>query len=217
MILPVYAAFTDIIPAACMHVLRSTYLPVYNALLRPPYTSDPFPHALSGTSSAASYSSASLFPSQSIQRETRVLDLYIVLKVREDVWTDDSELHMEREESFKDLFDLMQPRARLEDLVREYGHRGGSVTVPGTSPSSPIKTTFSEGSRSQYAPPPLPFTALSVSFSPRTVALVLTTRQSKKKIVEVARTKDETLEVSAKKLIRELREWLAEHPNHGVR
>lgn len=64
-----------------------------------------------------------------MQRETRVLDLYIALKVREDVWADESELHLEREESFKDLFDLMQPRARLEDLVRAYGRRDGVVST----------------------------------------------------------------------------------------
>ena len=73
------------------------------------------------------------------------------------------------------------------------------------------------GGSSRYTFSPLPFTALTVSFSPRAVGLVLTTRQSKRKIVEVARTRDEALEVSAKKLVRERRGWLAENPNHGVR
>ncbi|KAI0702718.1 hypothetical protein C8Q76DRAFT_684792 [Earliella scabrosa] len=191
---------------ACMHVLRSTYLPAYARLIRPPYTTDPFPHALPGSSSAAS-SHFSI-----IQRETRVLDLFIALKVREDVWADDSELHLEREESFKDLFDLMQPRARLEDLLRVYGLREGVVSVPSSSGFTAIAS-----SSSSSAAPPLPFAALSVSFSPRAVGVVLSTRQWKKKIVEVPRTREETLEVSAKKLVRELRGWLAESPNHGVR
>ena len=74
-----------------MHVLRSTYLPAYAALIRPPYTSDPFPHGLSGLSATPSYQSsesatASLLPTQCMQRETRVLDLFIALKVREDAW-----------------------------------------------------------------------------------------------------------------------------------
>ncbi|KAH9925642.1 uncharacterized protein BXZ73DRAFT_91072 [Epithele typhae] len=112
---------------ACMHVLRSSYLPAYAALVRSPYTSDPFPHAASATTPA--------------QRETRVLDLFIALKVREDVWTDESELHLEREESFKDLFDLMQPRARLEDLVRLYGVRDGAVAVPLPSGATPVATS----------------------------------------------------------------------------
>ncbi|KAF7361370.1 hypothetical protein MSAN_01169800 [Mycena sanguinolenta] len=64
-----------------------------------------------------------------IQRETATLDLFIAVKVREDVWADDSELHLERDESFKDLFDLAQPRARLEDLIRVYGLREGVVSI----------------------------------------------------------------------------------------
>ncbi|KAI0742493.1 hypothetical protein C8Q80DRAFT_1221065 [Daedaleopsis nitida] len=218
---------------ACMHVLRSTYLQAYAALIRPPYTTDPFPHALPGTSSAAP-SSSSLLPAQSVQRETGVLDLFIALKVREDVWADDSELHLEREESFKDLFDLMQPRARLEDLVRVYGHREGVVAVPSSSgvtplcttpiASSPVKKTFSGMGESRSpsgayrsATSPLPFAALSVSYSPRAVGIVLSTRQWKKRIVEVPRTREETLEMSAKKLVRELKGWLAANPNHGLR
>jgi hypothetical protein len=40
-----------------------------------------------------------------------VLDLFISLKAREDVWLDETDLHLEREESFNDLFSLMQVRA----------------------------------------------------------------------------------------------------------
>ncbi|KAH9886986.1 hypothetical protein C8Q73DRAFT_657671 [Cubamyces lactineus] len=197
---------------ACMHVLRSTYLPAYSALVRPPYTSDPFPLSLPdspyvpASSSSPRSGTASLLPLQSVQRETRVLDLFIALKVREDVWADESELHLEREESFKDLFDLMQPRARLEDLVRTYGAREGVVSTS----SSP--TAWANGS-SRAASSRIPFSALSVSFSPRVVGLVLTTRERKKTIVQVPRTREETLEVSARKLVGELRAWVAS--NHG--
>ncbi|TBU24895.1 hypothetical protein BD311DRAFT_765751 [Dichomitus squalens] len=219
---------------ACMHVLRSTYLPLYTSLIRSPYTSDPFPHAASGTSSLASTSASatSSSPADTSQREMRVLDLFIALKVREDVWTDDSELHLEREESFKDLFDLLQPRARLEDLVHHYGARDGVIAVPlssgltpvATTPiSSPTKKSFGKdagkirGSSSSGTVAPIPFAALTASFSPRAVGLVLTTKERKRKIVEVPRARDETLEVSAKKLVRELKGWLASNPNHGVR
>lgn len=37
---------------ACMHVLRSTYLPSYSSLIRCPYTSDPFPVAQTPSSDA---------------------------------------------------------------------------------------------------------------------------------------------------------------------
>jgi len=132
---------------ACMHVLRSTYLPSYQSLIRPPYTSDPFPLAVpsspSGeTSNPPAYAPTSLSsassdglptasPLVSLQRETVILDRYIVLKVIQDVLADDTELHIGREESFRDLFDVAQPRARLEDLVRMYGVQDGVVSVPG--------------------------------------------------------------------------------------
>ena len=74
-----------------MHVLRSTYLPAYSQLVRPPYSSDPFPLHAAGISPVPPSS-----PVRSLQRETQVLDLFIALKVREDVWVDDSELHLER-------------------------------------------------------------------------------------------------------------------------
>lgn len=53
-------------------------------------------------------------------RETIVLDLFIVLKVHDDVWAEESELHLGQLEAFRDLFDLMQPCARLEDLLCAY-------------------------------------------------------------------------------------------------
>lgn len=137
-------------------------------------------------------------PVLSLQRETRVLDLFISLKVREDVWLDDSELHLERDESFRDLFDLMQPKSRMEDLVRVYGVREGVVSVS----DAPVMTK-------KGASHPLCFDALSVSFSSRRVGVVLTKRESKRTIVEVSRTKDEKLEAAAKRLVQELRDWVS--------
>lgn len=199
---------------ACMHVLRSTYLPAYEFLIRTPYTSDPFPLS-SPTSSPPGLV-------ETTQRETQVLDLFIALKVREDVMMDDTEFHLEREEAFKDLFDLMQPRSRLEDLVRYYGLREGVVhTAPPGISSSPsasmsqLRNTIgssssSNGRTSATRPAPLPFSMLSVSFSPRKVGLVLTTTSRKRTILEIARTKDEKLEVTAKQLVKQLKIWLSD-------
>ncbi|KAF9238474.1 hypothetical protein BU15DRAFT_62450 [Melanogaster broomeanus] len=197
---------------ACMHVLRSTYLSAYQSLIRLPYTSDPFP--LSSSTSTSS-------PLETIQRETQVLDLFIALKVREDVMMDDSELHLEREESFKDLFDLMQPRSRLEDLVRHYGLREGVIHTNPPSVSAPSSATpvsdngawssssISDGMKLSK-PVALPFSALSISFSPRKVGLVLTSTARKRTLVEVTRTRDEKLEIAAKKLAKQLKVWLRE-------
>ncbi|KAF8955803.1 hypothetical protein BDZ97DRAFT_1629577, partial [Flammula alnicola] len=144
---------------ASMHVLRSTYLPAYEALIRPGYSSDPFPMGVPAAASSPNthpsapstptltgappaYESPSpssspytytpdTSPLLTPHRETPVLDRFILLKVRQDVFADESELHMDREDAFRDLFDVAQPRARLEDLVRIYGVREGVVSVPG--------------------------------------------------------------------------------------
>ncbi|KAF5353285.1 hypothetical protein D9756_007921 [Leucocoprinus leucothites] len=138
---------------ACMHVLRSTYLPAYQSLIRPPYSSDPFPTTTTAPTQPSTASSTSTpaittalpQPISSIQRETLILDRYIALKVREDVFADDSELHLEREDMFKDLFDHAQPKARLEDLVRRYGVREGVISLPGaqqgSAKNSPAQST----------------------------------------------------------------------------
>ena len=218
-----------------MHVLRSTYLPAYMSLVRPHYSSDPFPLTAPTPriypSTHPQHNPLQLTtPLNSMQRETAVLDLFLSVKVREDVWADESEFHLEREESFKDMFDLMQPRSRLEDLVRGYGERAGAIAVDATVstvasspfplaiggsrpvPASPTCRTFSNSRSPQAQSPPLiPFTALSVSFSTRTVGLILTSRSGRRTIVEVARMRrDEPLETAAKRLVAELRLWLQE-------
>ena len=237
---------------ASMHVLRSTYLPHFLSLVRPPYTSDPFPVTndfspgaapLYAPGSSAGLPSATADPLHSIQRESIVLDLLIVLKVREDVWLDDSELHLEREESFRDLFDLHQPRSRLEDLVRIYGTEDGVVTLQKTTssiystPSSstaslsktqqPPQPTSRSGffRRSSKPPPPaastsgrppiqsitpIPFSSLSISFTPRKVSLMIADKQRKRSIVEAQRGRQDRLETTARQLVSELRRWLQE-------
>ncbi|KAL1680105.1 hypothetical protein EV122DRAFT_276525 [Schizophyllum commune] len=198
---------------ACMHVLRSIYLPAYESLVRPPYTSDPFPLLISAPSYEESTSekhgppptSQEALPTpfpDTLPRETRVFDLFIALKVREDAWADATSLHLEREEAYKDIFSVLQPRARLEDLVCKYGVRDGVVSYSGTSRAG----TPTRGIR------PIPFRLLSATFSPWRVGLVLTLSSRRKTIVEVQRSsRDESLEKAAKLLVCELREWAAEN------
>ena len=271
---------------ACMHVLRSIYLPSYQSLIRPPYSSDPFPLGAptfpsGGANSPPAYGSnsqaslvlredwTSASPIKSLQRETNILDRYIALKVRQDVFADDTELHIEPEEAFRDLFDVAQPRARLEDLTRIYGVREGVVTVPGirkepgrlgmqgsgagtssknsslvslpasptiSSPTSsqpsqkssktPSRSIFSFMKKSSSSPPltqslvlrppvqPLPFSLITVSFSPRKVGLIYNRTRT---ITEVQRAlspterRSETLEVLAKALVKGLREYLEDN------
>lgn len=58
-----------------------------------------------------------------------MLDLYILHRLHEDVFADDSSLHTERTDTLRNLFSFMQPRARLSDLVREYGSSAGLIAV----------------------------------------------------------------------------------------
>ncbi|KAL5520284.1 hypothetical protein ACEPAG_9497 [Sanghuangporus baumii] len=124
---------------ASMHLLRSTFLPHYMQRVRAPYSSDPFPHTSvsphrtgserpqqfsNGSSSAERHACAVV---GSIQCETEVLDLFILHQLHEDVFADDTSLHTPRPERLSDLFDFMQPRARLIDLVRAYGAGAGLV------------------------------------------------------------------------------------------
>ena len=269
---------------ACMHILRSTFLAAYDTLVRPPYTSDPFPLTSSPSSSFPSQSSVSPPPglpmsgytspygerpssSQSAssevrrremviggplqQRETVVLDLFIALKIREDVFLDDTELHNERGESFRDLFELMQPRARLEDLVRLYGVRESVISTGDESPSCSRKSssatkppslsrpalqqqTQPPSSRSSFfssrirvwsskketpkhvvlpprptPPPPLSFERLSVTLQPRKAGLVMSSvsaSRSRQTLVEVERSRNEKLELIARRLVNALKE-----------
>ncbi|EUC62004.1 hypothetical protein RSOL_411950 [Rhizoctonia solani AG-3 Rhs1AP] len=196
---------------ASMHLLRSTYLPLYINLVKPPYTSDPFPlnappashytptptinPTCPLTTTTHTFSAPSL---QSIQRETAVLDRFLVLKICDDVRLDETELHLGSDDSFGDIFDLMQPRSRVEDLVRVFGIQTG-VIADTTEP------TYSPVSARQARSKKLIFETLSVNFSPRKLSLVQIDRDRRKHtLVEIQRVKTETLEVSAKRLIRAL-------------
>ncbi|KAJ3787886.1 hypothetical protein GGU10DRAFT_347769 [Lentinula aff. detonsa] len=120
---------------ACMHILRSTYLPAYDSLIRSPYTSDPFSSSVLTTLSS---------DSGPVHRELASLDLFIALLAHEDLLLDATSLHLPREEAYKDLFDMVQPRSRLEDLILEEGVKAGLVYI-GNSPP-PLPSTDNTGS-----------------------------------------------------------------------
>ncbi len=86
-----------------MHILRSSYVPLYARRVPRPFTTDPFP------SSSAIGHPLSTSPILSTQRETTVLDMYILLKTREDVRMDESSLYLDSvDDQYRDLFNLMQ-------------------------------------------------------------------------------------------------------------
>ncbi|KAJ1310028.1 hypothetical protein OPQ81_006781 [Rhizoctonia solani] len=196
---------------ASMHLLRSTYLPLYTELVKPPYTSDPFPlnapsaprytptPTTAPTSSLSTITHTFSAPSlQSIQRETAILDRFLLLKICDDVRSDETELHLGSDDAFADIFDLMQPRSRLEDLVRIFGVQTGVIADTTEPAYSPVSERRARSKK-------LAFETLSVNFSPRKVSLVqMDQNRRKHTLLEIQRSKTETLEVSAKRLIRAL-------------
>ncbi|CUA75122.1 hypothetical protein RSOLAG22IIIB_01766 [Rhizoctonia solani] len=194
-----------------MHLLRSTYLPLYINLVKPPYSTDPFPLDAPSVpcytptpttpttcplgTSTHTFSAPSL---QSIQRETAILDRFLVLKICDDVRSDETELHLGSDDAFADIFDLMQPRSRVEDLVRVFGIQTG-VIADTTEPA------YSLVSARQARSKKLIFETLAVNFSPRKLSIVqMDQNRRKHTLVEIQRAKTETLEVSAKRLVRAL-------------
>jgi len=124
--------------------------------------------------------------------------MFIAFKVRQDMLRDESELNLDAgSEGLKDLFELMQPRARMEDLVRKYMLRAGLTTL-----SSPAN--MSGRSDYSFGSDAIPFAQISVSFTPRKVGLVRTVSGRRRTLVEVARERNESLESVAKRLVREL-------------
>ncbi|KAL0578239.1 hypothetical protein V5O48_003734, partial [Marasmius crinis-equi] len=143
---------------ACMHILRSTYLPAYNTLIRAPYTSDPFPSSSDGVLAGDDNGGErpSLIPSN---RELRTLDLFIALLTHEDLLLDSTSLHNPRHEAYKDLFVLIQPRSRLEDLVALEGKRRQLISLPDDTinndfalPSSSSSSIYSEDKEEEKEP-----------------------------------------------------------------
>ncbi|THV07851.1 hypothetical protein K435DRAFT_576839, partial [Dendrothele bispora CBS 962.96] len=186
---------------ACMHILRSTYLSTYDSLVRAPYTSDPFPswEVFPAIIDRNPYHTPIVSP---VHRELCTLDKFIAVLAHEDFLLDSTSLHLGRSEAYKDIFDLMQPKTRLEDLVAIEGARFGVISLGRSSPPPSI------ASDSIPEITPIPFSCVSVSFSPRKLALVYSpSPTTKRTLVEVERSREETLEVCAKRLVTALRDW----------
>ncbi|KAF7324296.1 COesterase domain-containing protein [Mycena venus] len=259
-----------------MNVLRSIYLPLYDSLIRPPYTSDPFPFTshISPPQSKlpTSQSSQSRHPSlSSLQRETPILDLFIALKVprgrlgrrlRPPSLARAARLHgpllpdaatcaprglgariwgergrgVHRAPARADTRGEARRRASSYAPAASYAaltQRLAASSRSSSSGSSFWRTLGGKG-KARASPPstplpsqkvtihPLPFSALSISFSSRRVGLVLTSgggssmggtirgAGSKRTIIEVPRMRDEALEVAARRLVWELKDWLVD-------
>lgn len=111
---------------------------------------------------------------------------------------------MHNENVFRDIFDFMQPRARLLDLIRIYATNVGLLLQDYFPPE-----------RSELAAAPnisrrtaIDYKTLSINFSPRHVVLSISAGSSKQTIARVARDRLEPLEHTASRLVAELQSWI---------
>jgi len=205
---------------ATMHILRTSYLPLYTSHVLPPFTSDAFPIADIATHGAASGTelvARDSDPATSIistRRETAIFDLFILIRSRQDMRSDESDLYLDTEdERYRDMFNFMQPRARLEDLVLKYGLRYDLIALPSSSPSCylPPYSTPSPSYTALPTPPSAPcpmrktsFSDISVTWGNRVVSLCAKDPQGKRRVlVETTRDKNETLESIARRMVGE--------------
>lgn len=213
---------------ACMHVLRSTYLPLYSLNIKHPYTSDPFP-ANTSTSTptytstpytynpatptspstpTTTYTPANSSPLLTTQRETAILDRFLLLSLHHSVLASESALHLlgsspstapsnyyapsmsSSSSAYSDLFSLHQPTARIEDLVLHYGLQNGTITL---APSSSRLVSFD-------------YVSIKLTEGGRRVGLVISDTKGRKRVVceYLRESKTEKLEIAAKRLVKEL-------------
>ncbi|CAO1625434.1 unnamed protein product [Sympodiomycopsis kandeliae] len=168
----------------CMSHLRSHYLPRYLSRVRQRYSSDPW------TDLAIA------------RRETKVLDLFIALEVKISTSKYSSEL-LDSSESSDELFDIYQPRARLEDIIIEKGIQSGILLqhgqVSNQATTEIIANDISVSISSKQIQVLLPFLSSSSNGSSNKVV--------RRNILTIARSRrEDTLEYLADCILQALQE-----------
>ena len=162
-------------------------------------------------------------------RETAVLDLYIATSALEQLRGSESTLLLPEGEDeagrpVQDIFDFLQPRARVEDLVMKYG-MVDKILYSDELSTEPDRPAAMEGGGTIKA------TDISVHLSPREAKLFLPflssngssadsrqVRTVTRSVVELSRVDKERLEVTADNLVRALqnvRVWREERDGRG--
>lgn len=115
-----------------MHILRSSYLPLYSQHVLRPFSTDAFPSTVtsitprlhSNTAHAQPPAAMSdvilhdVTPIISTQRETSILDLFIIIRAREDMKSDETDLYLDNDdERYRDMFNYMQVSAERRLLL----------------------------------------------------------------------------------------------------
>jgi hypothetical protein len=198
--------------AASAHVLRSSYLPLYIRDVLPPFSSDPFPSS-DPSSSSYGLSTTNDTPIVSTQRETLILDRFILLKVRDDVLADESDLYLDyNDEQYRDLFNFMQvsnitPECRRtsKEALLLTGPLSQSLYII-TQPRARTEDLINKyGTRAGLiSAKRASFSELSVSWGNRKVGLIGQDSLGRRRLlVEVPRDRNDRLEDIAMRLIKE--------------
>ncbi|KAH8925032.1 hypothetical protein BT69DRAFT_21608 [Atractiella rhizophila] len=115
---------------AALSLLRKAYIPHYLTQIKPPYTTDVLTLLPSAEITASTSSQKAPPPVPPPERkELHVLSLYISSCLYSSRLSSESPLFLlPTEEAKRDLFEVHQPRARLEDLIVELGYRRHLIT-----------------------------------------------------------------------------------------
>lgn len=179
---------------ASMSLLRSDYLSSYLNKVIAPYSSDPWP---SGSSSSRL---------TNLKRETRVLDLFIARSSRDRLNVAESALFEEESSGLKTLFELWQPKARLEDLIlQRAGELGLLYQNPGAKgadASQVVATDLSIDYERKEIRLLLPFLAAGSSMTPSSSSALMPL--ARKPVISMSRTYTSMLESRAEELLQQL-------------
>jgi hypothetical protein len=158
--------------SASMHLLRSHHLSDYLRQVRPPYTTNPYPN---------------LDWNLPLRRESEILDLFITIATRSEAHLWESSLYLTNDAAIEDLFAQHQPRARLEDLIIGQGANRNLVF--------PLNWEKWQGLAAEDVKVDLRYKSAAIRLMTSSSSTALRT------IVDVVRGREESLEMTAKKLL----------------
>lgn len=186
----------------CLSLLRKAALPHFQHRLAPPYASGSMPMADHRT------------------HERHVLDLFIAALAQLGQLRYETDLHIlsgdDLQEAYPYLFTSMQPTACLQDLVQGVSLPLEMFTLVLNDRCVELLRAEHEQSMNAYEPTLNP-SDISFDFSKRRVWVLLPVRAAssspyavktiRKKIFELPREFDETLQVTAQRVVKQLAHW----------
>ncbi|PWN24272.1 hypothetical protein BCV69DRAFT_280162 [Microstroma glucosiphilum] len=227
---------------ACMSLLRSHYVSAYRGKVLPPYSTHTWSQALSPpvptTQTVPAYSLrappqrqhpilSSIQSDAAATRETKVLDLYIASTTRRELDAQESSLFSSEVSDDADdmaatsddraLFELWQPRSRLEDLLILAGLERGVFLRRGMSRPR-IEEKGQSNSTGQNGDLVIVAEDISVHFALKEVRILLPFQAGgggratslglvplvRRPVLQMPRERSSTLEVSAQQIIQQL-------------